>query len=205
MISRVDLYDSPVYAELFLELPLFVVFGGLKNNTNIAPFEMFNILSGYNCSKLLLRDFDQVWFLKTDYINLIKQTITISNPTKVFLLGSSAGGFSAIKHASKILPDKTVVFSPQINISQNFMASINDNRWVKNRRKAYNLCSDVELDVSSYDIDVDIHVSKEKRDLCHAKSSVYNIIIHNTNIHPVSHYLKKEGILNNILKSMVML
>ena len=103
--------QAPLLEEILSESErLYFIFGGILNRIDgMLPFEFYASSRILGYSKIFFRDFSQSWYqsglrgFANDIYELesfIKQRISALQPSKVYFVGNSMGGFAAILFAS---------------------------------------------------------------------------------------------------------
>jgi hypothetical protein len=115
-------------------LPLVIAFSGLGEEFNFVK-----TLKDYPVNAIFIRDLKNHWYVDGlsgvgDTVNevclyLIRQ-IALSNPSKVVMIGSSAGGFAALLYGSLLKVDSILAFSPQTFMSKSKCLLYLDYRWL---------------------------------------------------------------------------
>jgi len=113
---------------------------------NSNKFELFKIFNAFDCSVLLFKSTQLDWYLNS--INDICQTITEFimkfNIKKVYGFGICSGGFAALVTSGFIQFDKCLLFSPNIDISEDYLNQFHEtgftpDSWVFNEHKTVTL------------------------------------------------------------------
>lgn len=121
---------------------LVVVFGGLASSFGgTPPFEFLRVL---NCAgparKLFFRDDHQAWYHRgvrgvSNSIGgveaEIRRVIGTMKPSKVVMLGSSAGGYAALLFGRRIGASEVHAFGPQTFISPGLRLRYGDHRFLE--------------------------------------------------------------------------
>jgi hypothetical protein len=133
--------DGGVFRDILVPSPVLVVtFGGLARALGgIPPFEFFGILKHLTpAKKLFLCDHHQSWYHRgvrgfADDIkgveNELARAIAELKPTKVVMLGASAGGYAALLFGRLLDATEVHVFGPQTFISPSLRLRYFDYRW----------------------------------------------------------------------------
>ncbi|HYJ60051.1 MAG TPA: hypothetical protein VE032_01135 [Actinomycetota bacterium] len=115
-----------------------VAFAGIRGGLGIAPFEFFRVTEGLGVRRILVRDLDQVWYLRG--IRGLGASLPeaaarlraeIGEGARVVLTGNSAGGFAAIAFGAIIGADEVHAFSPQTAIDRRHRVRWLDGRWLR--------------------------------------------------------------------------
>jgi|25_taG_2_1085351.scaffolds.fasta_scaffold00117_22 hypothetical protein len=143
--------DSDKFKSILIERNgsenLLIAFGGLKLGIGIPKFEFYNSISGIDCDKIFLRDFNQAWYHKgvTRKINSIEsvkeflqEKILLGKYQSVCLVGNSMGGFAAILFGTLLGVDNVICFSPQTFLNRGRRWFIGEKRWQKELELIYN-------------------------------------------------------------------
>lgn len=119
---------------------LAVAFGGMMMSVGgIPPFEFFRILSGVApVKKLFLRDHAQSWYHRgvralADDIEgteaWIRRIVADTNPSRLVMLGASAGGYGALLFGRLLGAAEVHAFAPQTFLSADLRRRYDDPRW----------------------------------------------------------------------------
>lgn len=117
-----------------------IAFGGLMMSVGgIPPFEFFGVLNkAAPAKKLFFRDHRLSWYHRgvrgfaPDIKGIeagIRDIIAELNPTKVVMLGSSAGGYAALLFGRLLGATEVHAFGPQTFISPTLRLRHHDNQW----------------------------------------------------------------------------
>lgn len=139
-----------------------------------------------------LRDIIREFHYNLSWINEEFSDESFLNHNRVVLVGTSMGGYGALKFAPRLNPDKVVVFAPQI-------------KWDKPHAPDISV-----LWGDKFSCPLDIHICKTSNypsDAEHAATmldacrSSKKLTIHDCSIHNVAGYLKDQGELYKILEA----
>lgn len=202
---------------------LLLIFSG-KGGMNSGPTFIFhNFLSEYRMDKLFLRDNQFSWFLNNPnfydegknnvekVLNLIKSFIKPRHK-KIFTIGASAGGFTAILFGHLLNVSGCLSFAPQTVINKNKKLLLNDNRWEKWSEKVIENVDDNYLDLSNHtpfnmktNIFYTNDVDKKHCEYLDAHSNLkINYIESKDNSHLTAKIMRNNGMLKKELDKMIM-
>jgi hypothetical protein len=115
-------------------LPLVIAFSGLGQEFNFVK-----TLKDYPVNAIFVRDLKNHWYVNglrdvgntVDEVclHLTKQIASL-NPSKVIIMGSSAGGFAALLYGSLLKADAILAFSPQTFMTKAKCLFHLDYRWL---------------------------------------------------------------------------
>ena len=128
---------------------LYIFFGGITAGIAIPPFEFYNASKIIDENKIFIRDFSQCCYqnglpgissniYKT--MSYIKHEVMRINPSKLYLVGNSMGGYAAITAAALLGKGEVIAFAPQTFISPLLRFKYKDNRWNKKIVSMYKRC-----------------------------------------------------------------
>lgn len=118
-----------------------IAFGGLFGKMGMPPFECLHTISevgGPATMRVFLRDLDQAWYLKgvrgvaTTSLQLADALIRLAERagvSRAVAMGTSSGGFGALKVAHIMGIDEVHGFVAQTSIDEVTRARIGDDRW----------------------------------------------------------------------------
>ncbi|MBN2816381.1 MAG: tetratricopeptide repeat protein [Campylobacterales bacterium] len=190
-----------------------IVFGGMASGISMPSREFFKSLSHKNINILFVKDFKQCWYQKglsgkTHDINssiAYLQSFIPETSKELITLGASAGGYAAIRFGVGLEANRIMAFSPQTLIDEE-TASV----FAKNCVGELQFGSD-DLDLNKvlskigkrYNIEVYYGVlnSRDTKNVNHIKTYVEEFA-YDTDEHLLAAFLKKQGILKNILDSI---
>lgn len=192
-----------------------MVFGGMLSKVGMMPpKEFFNSLVGNDLNIIFVKDFLQCWYQKglvgksvdiettTEYL----KTIIPKESETLICLGTSAGGYAAIRFGVDLGAARIIAFSPQTKISQK----------VFNRFKSLDSRLD-DLNLKNSDLDLNTFLSGQinrnielyygkgnKTDVNEALHIKEHILPRplNTSTHNVAAYLREKGLLKDILRTL---
>jgi len=195
---------------------LIVTFGGLGAGIGqIKPFEFFNMLKKYRCSKIFVRDFYERWYFKgiSEEINTpklleghISHLIKESDAKRIIFLGSSAGGFAAIKFGNNLCVDVVHAFGPQTFLDAESCEKYDDERWPIQRKELQDIETEKNLNlkyIKQSKTVIKIHYcSKNRNDTSHVEN-ISNLRIkkfpRECHMHGIARRLRNKGMLDKIL------
>ncbi|WP_105244574.1 hypothetical protein [Psychrobacter sp. Marseille-P5312] len=217
-IQSVDDYSSKVSPVEVLNknsTTTLVVFSGMARRPSMAVKEFYRSLSGRDVNIIFLKDFYQCWYEKgligiTDDFQSTAEYILSIIPEKtknLIFLGTSAGGYAAIKAGVTLNANRVVALSPQTNI----------NRRVFNMFKSYD--SEINgldlskekvdlksfLDLSSYSGELEIYYGENNnvdRAAALRLQEYASLKSLPTNTHNVAEYMKSTGKLEKFLDDL---
>ena len=201
---------------------LLVSFGGIRQGLGVPTFEFFNSLSGINCDKVFIRDFNQAWYQLgvDDQINswyelknILEKLIKENKYKNVLFLGNSMGGYAAMMFGTMLNINQVVAFAPQTFINNNKRLLYFDFRWKKQLKNIHKSSkkSNFVLNLKThfkkieYSTSIDIYFSDAHRlDKIHANylSKTKNVVLHplREGGHAVVKKLRDNGDLIKIIK-----
>jgi hypothetical protein len=138
------------------DLPLVFSFAGLGD-----AFELRKTLADFPVNAIYLRDLKHNWYLNgmpgagedvDGVYSFLKKMVETHQPSKVFTLGASAGGFAALLYGSLLKADHILAFSPQTFMDKFHRFIYYDHRWKDREMQIYagNPSNRVYLDVKPY-------------------------------------------------------
>jgi len=112
-----------------------VAFAGIRGGLGIAPYEFLRSTEGLGARRILVRDLDQVWYLRG--IRGLAGTLPAAAAAlgdevgegRLVVTGNSAGGFAAIAFGALLGADEVHAFSPQTAIDRPHRVRWLDARW----------------------------------------------------------------------------
>jgi hypothetical protein len=113
---------------------LVVACSSYGDHGNPPGFEWVNLLTDQAVNLLWLRDPLQHWYLGGlpeigDLQASAEFVREFAQGQHVTITGSSMGGFGALLYGALIQADEVVAFAPQTNLTEAWMAGIDDQRW----------------------------------------------------------------------------
>jgi len=148
---------------------LYFFFGGMKSIIGMPPFEFYNASKILNENKIFLRDLSQCWYhcglqgISNDIdttTKFIQKEISKINPTKVYFVGNSMGGYAAILFASLTKQGDAIAFAPQTFICPNLRKQLLDTRWSQHISNTYKISA---CKKKAYDLKPLLSRRKEQR------------------------------------------
>jgi hypothetical protein len=115
-------------------LPLVIAFSGLG-----AEFNFVKTLKEYPVNAIFIRDLKNNWYVNglpgvgdtvDEVCQYLTQQIALLNPSKIIMVGSSAGGFAALLYGSLLKVDSILAFSPQTFMTKSKCLLYLDYRWL---------------------------------------------------------------------------
>ncbi|MBM4149122.1 MAG: hypothetical protein FJ224_08760 [Lentisphaerae bacterium] len=123
---------------------LLVFFGGFAGGLLMPPFEFLRMTGSAGCSRVFLRDLDQVWYHSglrgvtadvPETVSLLDSVITESRAEDVLFAGNSMGGYAAILFGSLVSTrPRVAAFAPQTFIGPARRFFARDRRWADRAR-----------------------------------------------------------------------
>jgi len=191
-----------------------MVFGGMACSVGMPPKEFFNSLPENNLNIIFVKDFLQCWYQR----GLVGKSVDIGTTTKylesiipketerLVCLGTSAGGYAAIRFGVDLGAARIITFSPQTKISHR----------VFNRFKSLDSrIDDINLNGSDLDLNEFLSCKKNRNiELYYGVENKTDVIeaLHikeyiksrplKTSTHNVAAYLKERGLLKDILRDI---
>lgn len=113
-----------------------VAFAGIRGGLGIPPYEFLRSTEGVRARRILIRDLDQVWYLRgvrglggsiAEAAAALRDEV---GDGRLVLTGNSAGGFAAIAFGALAGADEVHAFSPQTAIDRAHRARWLDGRWM---------------------------------------------------------------------------
>ncbi|MCP3921785.1 MAG: hypothetical protein GY714_04290 [Desulfobacterales bacterium] len=191
-----------------------IVFGGMALQPSMPPKEFFRSFSDKELNLVFVKDFKQCWYQKglLGKSNDIKSTIKylksiIPNTTqKLITLGTSSGGYAAIRLGVELNANKIIAFSPQTKIANSVFKRFKsiDSRII-------------DIDFENVDLDLELYLSKHKNlniDVYYGNENIedklavdhinqhVNAYPFPTKSHSIANYLKKNNKLDIILSKI---
>lgn len=220
-INRLD-NQLPILEEIFPgSNRIYFIFGGIFSGMGMMPFEFFKSSQILQENKVFFRDFSQSWYQNglpgvgkniydiRDYIN---SKIAQLNPSEVFFVGNSMGGYAAILFSTLVGSSQAIAFAPQTFISPFKRWKHRDSRWTKQVLKTYRLSIfkehywDLQLLLDKHPDSANIHIfvsQKHELDFVHANQlrPFNKVKIHEYDVggHALVKYLRDAGKLPEIL------
>lgn len=96
---------------------LMVFFSGCQPNYNNDYFHFWKLGAETGSRYICVRDVTNRWYNTPDFKSFaaeLGQVIARITPERTVFIGSSMGGYGALKYGLELLPDKVLVFSTQI-------------------------------------------------------------------------------------------
>lgn len=125
--------------------PLLVVLSGLAPEGEEPAFEGRGLCRRLGVSGLLLRDHRRSWFLRgvrglgpdlASVAAAVRDRVAATAPSRVVLLGNSAGGYAAVALASLLDVDEVVSVVPRSALTDEVNDALGDDRFADLRRCA---------------------------------------------------------------------
>ena len=125
--------------------PLLVVLSGLAPEGQAPAFEGRGLCRRLGASGLLLRDHSRSWFLRgveglgpdlPAVAEAVRERVAALAPSRVVLLGNSAGGYAAIALAGLVGADEVVAVVPRAGLTDEINGALGDERFLALRRTA---------------------------------------------------------------------
>ena len=199
---------------------LFISFSGLGLQLGMPMFEFRRALKSLPVNKLFFKDENLSWYLTpiegwgsdlSDKVDFIHKYIDICDAKKVFLLGTSAGGFGAMMFANYLnIEVECLTFGPQVFLDNELRLLLGDQRWPKLIQKIQNY-EQLNLSKVPQNTLANFHIivgSECHIDVTHA--FYYAMQVQNINIHILSRgghnpakELKTAGVLNSVLYNWI--
>mgnify|MGYP003632936997 CR=1 FL=1 len=218
IIQSVDDYSSKVSPVEVLNKNstiTLVVFSGMARRPSMAVKEFYRSLSGRDVNIIFLKDFYQCWYEKgligiTDDFQSTAEyirSITPEGTKHMIFLGTSAGGYAAIKAGVLLGASKIVAVSPQTNINhrvfnmfKSYDSEINGLDLSKERVDLKSF-----LSLSRYSGELEIYYG-EKNDVDRVAAlrlqEYASLKSLPTNTHNVAEFLKSTGKLESFLDEL---
>ena len=117
---------------------LLIAFGGIGGQFGMPSFEFVRMTCDLPAAKLFVRDIEQAWYLRgvrglgatpDDVIDEIATRFDVDAYERVAVIGTSAGGFMALRAASSFRRCVVTAFSPQTNMRALWRLARGDIRW----------------------------------------------------------------------------
>jgi len=193
-----------------------LVFGGMATRPSMPPKEFFATFSTYNANIVFVKDFKQCWYQKgllgiTQDVESTSQylrSIIPKSSTKLICIGTSAGGYGAIRFGIDLSADKIIVFSPQTKINKlifkrfKSLDSNFDDLGKLEHLDLYNYLSHVSKKKPD-NLNIDIHYgSQNVIDSSNAKhiEDFANLYPHSSKSHNIASFLKQSNKLAVIIR-----
>ncbi len=118
--------------------PLVVAYGGIAGRTSAPMFEFFRVTDGIAVHRLMLRDHDRSWYHRgvrgigddlPAVESYVADVIDRAQPSRIVMVGASAGGFMAMLLGHRLGADIVHAFAPQTFISPELRRSHREPRW----------------------------------------------------------------------------
>lgn len=190
-----------------------LAFGGMLTRLSMPTKEFFGSLVRRGANVIFVKDFQQCWYLNglmgltsgledtADYL----RTRIPSSTRNLTCLGTSAGGYAAIRFGVALKARKVTAFSPQTDITDEVVARFKslDTRVSEFDTQAGGLDLRVFLEQAGAGLpDIDIHYGKgnpvdkaaAERLQGHARLHPYD-----TTTHAIAQYMKEKGLLDRAL------
>lgn len=190
-----------------------VAFGGMTSGLSLPPKEFFKSLIDRNINIVFVKDFKQCWYQqgllgKTDDINssiLYLMNLVPKTTNELITIGASSGGYAAIRFGLGLKADRILAFSPQTLIDEEMVRVFS-----KHRLKDMDFNSD-ELDLRKVlekhpeqpciEVYYGQHNNRDRKSAEHIKEYI-NEFHYDTDDHMIAAFLKRRGILKEILESI---
>ena len=191
-----------------------LVFGGMATRPSMPPKEFFKSFMNRDINIIFIKDFMQCWYQKgligkSNDIQTTSEYLASIIPKEtenLICLGTSAGGYAAIRFGVELNADRILAFAPQTHITKR---AFNRLKLLDSRI--------LDIDLNSSDLDLAKYLSKKshpnielyygfrnENDVA-AASHIGNFVKHykfDTDTHLVGAFLKKKGLLSEILESI---
>lgn len=191
-----------------------IVFGGMATRPSMPPKEFFASFSERHINIIFVKDFQQCWYqnglmgLSDDMestVDYLKSLIP-SRTKKLTCLGTSAGGYAAIRIGVDLNASRILSFAPQTNISK---AVFNKFKSLDSRSNEMNFKDELDLSLflesSDYKGKIDLFFGDQNQsDKAAAENVADYVDLHPfpTQDHNVASYLKSNELLSDILESI---
>lgn len=203
--------------------PLFVIFGGIKGNMNMPPFEFTKFMQTHfpECGYIYLRDHHQAWYFRgvqgfaesnTQLTAELDKLISSKEKSQTIFMGNSMGGFAAILYGVLLNVDTVLAFSPQTFINAGKRTITKDIRWMKEILRLWKVVDSDYFDLhylkNTKDDHPEIHVfhsKKHKLDTIHALNIAHYVNLHPYNVdnHNVVRHLRDTDELAPLLRKYI--
>ncbi len=193
-----------------------IVFGGMALKPSMPPKEFFKTFMKKNINVIFVKDFEQCWYqkgllgkshdLESTYRYL--KSIIPKETEHLISIGTSAGGYAAIRFGVQLKAERILAFAPQTNITRKIFQQF---KSLDSRIGDLDLDSDTDLDLSKYlsknkiESKIELYYGKYNRgDELAATNIKEYITIHTypTGTHMIATYLKNQKLLDKILESI---
>jgi hypothetical protein len=200
--------------------PLLVVFGGLSGEMTMPPFEFFKTCEVLQVNKLFLRDHAQAWYHRgcvglggslSEIADALRRQVNDLAPSRLVVLGNSAGGFAAIYFGTLLGAHRIIAFSPQTFIDRWTRRRYGDRRWAREigamrndppLERVYDLRQPLKRSARTTQIDLyyarDLHLDSIHCTRLKAFPNVKGVPIEGDS-HTVARTLKESGRLQQIV------
>lgn len=138
--------------------PLVIAFGGLAERGNQPAFEFARFTSRLGAQRALLRDHHRAWYHRgvrgigddlPAVEERLREVVAEARPSRVVVVGASAGGFAAMLLGHRIDADVVHAFAPQTFIAPELRRRHREPRW---RREVDSLVASGRYDARFGDV-----------------------------------------------------
>lgn len=187
-----------------------VVFSGMATRPSMPVKEFFSTLDKFDVNVLYLKDFKQSWYLDgllgvtssdEETIDWIYDNIPKATKNIIFM-GTSAGGYAALRLGMKSNANKVIAFSPQTYLDQSTY-----NMFKQKSTLIYDELKKRDVDIRNLKNNTKIDVHFGKGNLVDLKAALYISDLSNVSLyeysfdgHNIGGYLKKNSLLEGVLK-----
>ncbi|MFA9271645.1 MAG: alpha/beta fold hydrolase [Baekduiaceae bacterium] len=131
--------DTGVFCELGVAgQPLVIAYGGIAGRTSAPMFEFFRVTDGMPVQRLMLRDHERSWYHRGvrgvgDDLPAVEAYVASileeAKPSRVVMVGASAGGFAAMLFGHRLGADVVHAFAPQTFVDPSLRRTRREPRW----------------------------------------------------------------------------
>jgi len=197
-----------------------IAFAGLAQLIGgMTTFNFMNSLKDVNANVIFVRDPGRTWYNgpiegigeNSHEIGLkLGELVSSLNTKQLYLLGASSGGFAALAYAKELKASRVLAFSPQTNISIDYLSSVGELRWIKLISRIRN---PTIVDASPLVADAagsECHLIVGRRvelDVVYAERlrAFHNMHLHYINSgHNPAQFLRKRGNLSVVLEKFIL-
>ncbi len=117
---------------------LVIAYGGIAGRTSAPMFEFFRVTDGIPVQRLMLRDHQRSWYHRgvqgvgdnlASVERYVASMIDQAQPSRIVMVGASAGGFAAMLFGHRLGADVVHAFAPQTFIDPVLRREHREPRW----------------------------------------------------------------------------